>query len=228
MMKRAALFCLALLLFLASGAETFAQVPTPTVTPTATPVPRGTIISLPTNNSTVSGKVRIFGSAWVEDFDRYEIYRLEGSRAVFMFDKKEPVINGVLYEWNTMGLKDGTYGLLLRAVRKDGNYRETRITVRVDNTSTPTPTATPTEVASPTPEPTRTPLILPGATATRVAPPAPAITPRPVEGGLLAGLPSIPTDPTLCLRPFITGAIASLAFFLFFGFVLLLKRLLGW
>lgn len=226
-MKRTAFFCLVLLLFLISGAETVAQAPTPTVTPSPTPVPRGTIISLPANNSTVSGRVRVFGSAWVEGFDRYEVYRIEGSRAIFMFDKREPVINGVLYEWNTLGLKDGTYGLLVRAVRKDGNYQEARITVRVDNTSTPTPTATPTEIASPTPEPTRTPLILPGATTTRVAPPAPAITPRPIEGGPLAGLPSIPTDPTICLRPFITGAIASLAFFLFIGFVALIKRLLG-
>lgn len=226
-MKKTAFFTLVLLLFLMSGAEIVAQVPTPTVTPSPTPVPRGTIISLPANNSTVSGRVRVFGSAWVENFDRYEVYRIEGSRAIFMFDKKEPVINGVLYEWDTVGLKDGTYGLLVRAVRKDGNYREARVTVRVDNTSTPTPTATPTEAASPTPEPTRTPLILPGATVTRVAPPAPAITPRPVEGSLLAGLPSISIDPTACLRPFITGAIASLAFFLFVGFMALIKRLLG-
>lgn len=224
-MRKLIWFCLALL-FLTGGQVVLAQTPVPTPTPPPTAVPRGTFISLPANNATVRGKVTIFGSAWRDNFDRYEVYYVVGSQQVFMGRGDQTRINATLYEWNTVGFKDGTYVILLRAVSKDGNYSEARVTVRVDNTSPPTPTPTPTEGPTATPEPTRTPLILPGATPQRTVTPTPATTPR-AEGGLLPGLPSISLDPTLCLRPLGIGAALIAVFFLLMGLLAIIRRLLG-
>lgn len=224
-MRRLVLFSLAALFLLAAPAA-WAQNPAPTSTPVPTAVPRGTIISLPANNETVRGRVRIWGSAWVENFQRYEVYYIIGSQPVFMGGGSQPVINGLIYEWNTAGFKDGTYGIMVRAVRQDGNYQEARITVRVDNTTPPSPTPSPTEAATATPEPTRTPLPgLPTATPQRTATPTPVAAASP-SGGMLSGLPSISVDPMACLRPLGLGAAAAGSLFLLFGLLALIRRLL--
>ena len=226
-MRRSILLFLALLI-LQSGQVALAQTPAPTVTVTATAVPRGTFISLPANNATVRGKVTIFGSAWRDNFDRYEVYYVVGSQSVFMARGNQPVVNGTLFDWNTAGFPDGTNGILVRAVSKDANYSEARVTVRVDNTTPPTPTATPTEAASPTPEPTRTLLALPASTPQRTPTPAPAVTPQPV--GLLPGLPALSLDlldPMRCLGPLAAGGVVAGGFFLLIGMLALIRRLLG-
>ena len=79
-MKRLVALCLAAL-FLLTVPAAWAQNPAPTATPVPTAVPRGTIISLPANNETVRGRVRIMGSAWVENFQRYEVYYITGFAA---------------------------------------------------------------------------------------------------------------------------------------------------
>lgn len=225
-MKKLALVALAALVLLAVP-PAWAQNPAPTPVPTA--VPRGTIISQPANNETVRGRVRIFGSAWVDNFQRYEVYyNIAGAQQVYRAGASQPVINGLIYEWNTAGWPDGNYVIIVRAVKADGNYSEARVTVRLDNSTPPTPTAVPTEGASATPEPTRT--MLPAAsTATpqRTATPvAGAVVPTP-SGGLLSGLPIPTIDPTACLRPLILGGILSAGLFLVFGLLAIVKRLLG-
>jgi hypothetical protein len=227
-MRRIALLCLALI-FALSVPSAWAQTPAPTPSPVPTAVPRGAIIALPANNETVRGRVRIFGSAWVESFQRYEVYYVLGSQTVYMAGGSQPVINGLIYEWNTAGFKDGPYGLMIRAVRLDGNYSEVRVNVRVDNTSTPTPAAptpTPTEGATATPEPTRTPFsVLPTVTPVRTSTPSPT----PTSGGstgILSGLPSIDVDPMICVRPLATGAGITAAFFGVFALLAIIRRLL--
>lgn len=224
-MRRAILLCLALMT-LQTGQVALAQTPAPTAT--ATPVPRGTIISLPANNATVRGRVTIFGSVWRDNFDRYEVYRVEGNQPIFMARGDQPITNGTLFDWNTVGFKDGTYGLLIRAVSKDGNYAEAKVTVRVDNTTPPTPTPTPTEAVTPTAEPTRTPFPLPAATPQRTPTPTVAVTPT--SGGVLGWLPAIPSDlldPMRCLSPLAAGGAAAAGFFLLMGMLALIRRLLG-
>ncbi len=219
-MRKLGLLCLALA-FLLSVPTALAQTPVPTA------VPRGTIISLPANNETVRGKVRIWGSVWDDNFDRYEVrYQVGSAASVFMAGGSQPVINGLLYEWNTTGFKDGVYVIELRAVRKDGNYpKSARVTVRVDNTTPPTPIATPTEGPTSTPEPTRTTLILPASTPQRTATPSPAATPR--TEGTTPSSPTISLDATLCLRPLATGGGLVAGFFLLVGLLALIRRLLG-
>jgi hypothetical protein len=225
-MRRIVLLCLALI-FLCSVPSAWAQNPAPTAVPTA--VPRGAIIALPANNETVRGRVRIWGSAWVDNFQRYEVYYILNSQTVYMGGGSQPVINGLIYEWNTAGFKDGPYGLMIRAVRLDGNYQEVRVNVRVDNTTppaTPTPAASPTEGATATPEPTRTPFsVLPTVTPPRTSTP----TSTPTAGGttgILSGLPTIDVDPMICIRPLITGAGITAAFFGLMALLAIIRRLL--
>ena len=227
-MRRLVLLCLAAL-FVLSVPSAWAQNPAPTPSPQPTAVPRGAIISLPANNETVRGRVRIWGSAWVENFQRYEVYYILGSQTVFMGGGSQPVINGLIYEWNTAGFKDGPYGLMIRAVRLDGNYQEARINVRVDNTSPPTPTPSPTEGApgaTATPEPTRTPFsVLPTVTAQRTSTP----TPTPSSGGstsILSGLPTVDVDPMACIRPLLSGAGIAAGFFGLIALLAVIRKLL--
>lgn len=229
-MRRLALVALAAL-FALSVPVAWAQNPTPTPARTATPVPQGTIISLPANNETVRGRVRIFGSAWVEDFQRYEVFRIEGSQQIYMAGGTQPVVNGLIYEWNTAGFKDGVYGLMVRAVRKDGNYKEARISVRLDNSTPPTPTASPTEAVTATPEPTRTQMpLITTPTVLRSPTPTPASVATPSQGlfqGLFAGLSLPSLDPMVCVRPLAVGAVLAGGYFLLFGLLAIIKRLLG-
>jgi hypothetical protein len=227
-MRRLFLLCLAAV-FALSVPSAWAQNPAPTPSPVPTAVPRGAIISLPANNETVRGRVRIWGSAWAENFQRYEVYYILGSQTVFMGGGSQPVINGLIYEWNTAGFKDGAYGLMIRAVKLDGNYLEARINVRVDNTSpvaSPTPAASPTEGPTATPEPTRTPFsVLPTATAQRTA--TPTTTPTPGGStGILSGLPTVDIDPMICVRPLVTGAGIAAAFFGLFALLAIIRKLL--
>lgn len=227
-MKRLVALCLACL-FALSVPAAWAQNPSPTATTVPTAVPRGTIISQPANNETVRGRVRIFGSAWVENFQRYEVYYVAGSQQVYMAGGTQPVVNGLIYEWNTAGFKDGVYGIMVRAVRLDGNYSEARITVRVDNTTTPTPTPTATPAGTATPEPTRTPLTLPMTpTVVRTPSPTPSSLATPTgSSGMFANLPIPTIDPMACVRPLAVGGALAGAFFLLFGLLAIIKRLLG-
>jgi hypothetical protein len=228
-MRRLFLFCLATILML-SVPTAWAQTPAPTPSPQPTAVPRGVIVSVPANNETVRGRVRIFGSAWVENFQKFEVHLFQGSQDTYMGGGSQPVINGLIYEWNTAAFKDGPYVLEVRAVQKDGNYPgAVRINVRVDNTTppaTPTPSASPTEGATATPEPTRTPFsVLPTVTPQRTTTPNSTPTSA-APTSILSGLPAIEVDPMVCIRPLLTGAGIAAAFFGLIALLAIIRKLL--
>jgi hypothetical protein len=225
-MRKLFLLCLATILVL-NVPSVWAQTPAPTPSPQPTAVPRGVIVSVPANNSTVRGRVRIFGSAWVDNFQKFEVHLFQGSQDTYLGGGSQPIINGLIYEWNTADFKDGAYVLEIRAVQKDGNYPgAVRINVRVDNTTPPTPTPSPTEGATATPEPTRTPFsVLPTVTPQRTATPSSTPTAA-APTSILSGLPTVEVDPMVCVRPMLTGAAIAAAFFGLIALLAIIRKLL--
>lgn len=107
-------------------------------------------IRAPFSGDTLQGRVPILGSARIDDFNFYKVEWApaddpENWRAV-SHTIDEPVLNGLLDEWDTTSVPDGLYRLKLTVV--NGQYQEVcRISVsglRVANYTTPTPEATPT------------------------------------------------------------------------------------
>lgn len=115
--------------------------PTPTTTPTlaATRTPTATrpptvsvracprreaCITYPFMDTTCRGIVRLRGTATRANFDYYKFeYRSEDvSTWSFLSRFDQPVINGVLLEWDTTNIPRGTYWLRLIVVDKTGNY----------------------------------------------------------------------------------------------------------
>ena len=149
----------------------------------ATPPPAvsgGARIDEPRANSSVRGVVRVTGTAALPNFAKYQMYiQRPGSNAFeWKFERNQPVVNGVLWEWNTnpADYPDGNYVLRMWVVKSDGNYDEVTVPVRVDNSSTPTPS--PTATGAPvTPTPARTPTAIVVATPAVIGI-APTATPR--------------------------------------------------
>lgn len=141
------------------------------------------VIASPQPFSTLRGVISINGTAAHPEFQRYQLYFKSESVPDdwhFMFEQTNQVTNGLLGTWDTRSVPDGTYALLLRAVRLDGNYDETAANgLLVVNTRPPdTPTPTPTEDTTVEPEATESP----AATPTPVVVEQPQIatpTPRP-------------------------------------------------
>jgi hypothetical protein len=143
---------------------------------------------------------------------------------VFVAAFNAPVVNGLLYEWNTVGLPDGVYTLRLRAVKLDGNYDETRVTVKVDNSSTPTPTATATETPVPPATPTPFVTVAPAITVVPTSTPAPTPTPGsllPIPRDLLSLL-----DVQMWLRPFLGGIAVASGVLLLAALIALIRAIL--
>lgn len=193
---------------------------------TATPEPEEYRIDQPAPNSVVRGMVQVIGSASIPGFDRYEIHLLGPGFAqpAVLFGNKTRVINGPLYQWNTLQFQDGTYVLILRVIDFRGQFKETRITVQVENASTPTPTASPTPTETPlpatTPQSPGTPVVL----VTPIAAATPGITPRPVS----SLLPRLEIDlQQLCLRPFLLGLVMAGGLALLLGLIALARALLS-
>jgi len=126
---------------------TLAPTPTPTpgaevtATPTATPTPTAALnarIDQPLTDSTVSGRVQIWGEAAGSGFAGY---RLEYGVGLLpdtwqpIAEGTTPMISGLLGRWPTLGLDDGDYTLRLTVF--DGAVREEAdsIPVKVDNTA---------------------------------------------------------------------------------------------
>jgi hypothetical protein len=188
------------------------------------------IISSPQPNETVRGLVIIRGSASVPNF---QFFKVEYGRGASPTDwhligstRPEPVIDGILAQWDTTSLPDGVYSLRLQAVKNDGNYQEylTRQLVVANKraTETPTPTAAPTE-------PTRGPTATPGPTPTlailqpTAALALPTPTPTPVRPQRMA-LPELPVS--AWSEAFCMGATAMVAIFAVVGLVFGLRRYL--
>lgn len=109
-------------------------------------------ITAPASGSTVSGVVRIEGTATIGNFQRYELYfkpvSATDSDYQYIDQGTEEVINGELGFWDTTLIQPDIYTLRLRVVQNDGNYNEffaENITVDPNVSQTPpstNPTAT--------------------------------------------------------------------------------------
>lgn len=126
------------------------------------------LISSPQPGATVRDVVLVTGSALHPQFSFYkvEFAREPGSSWVVIGDTQPTQVrDGVLVQWDTRGVSDGSYSLRLSVVDVTGNYIEEIVRqVVVANSSTgptetPTITGTPAEVLTATAEagPTLTP-----------------------------------------------------------------------
>ena len=175
----------------------------------------GNGISSPRDNAMVNGVVLIEGTATDSDFLRYELAFFKefdplGEWVVFATGD-QPVVNGVLTNWDTTVGRDagspfyldGTYRLRLRVVRRDSNYDEYFVLgISLDNEEqVETPTGTPESEATASPLPTFA-IVVPTELATLT--PFPTATRRPTsepDEGTVIGeqLPVEPEDSFLNL-----------------------------
>lgn len=205
----------------------------------ATPQPAvngGARIDEPRANATVRGTVKIMGTASLPSFAKYQMYiQRPGSNAFeWKFERNQPVVNGLLWEWNTnpRDYPDGNYVLRMWVVKGDGNYDEVTVPLRVDNstTATPSPAATPSRLLTPTPAVSPTPIVIATSvvigvqpTAT-VAPTRPAATPTPLFGIDVAKI----VDPAPWVRAFTTGMVIAAAGIAFVFALFIARALLRW
>lgn len=212
----------------------------------AAPVRQATdvaVINSPTSNSVVRGVVPVVGSA---DHSQFQFYKLEFSPEPVTGNQwqivgathNSPVINGVLENWDTTAIPDGSYTLRLQTVKLDGNYLEffaQQIVVANTQalpTDTPIPTVeTPQEVVPAAPVDTPTPLP-PTPTIVVEQPVVDTPTPRPIETSAPLEDPEettsfIPTVTGFSLSPLrdacLYGAGIMFSVFLLFGFLSALR-----
>lgn len=106
--------------------------PTPTPTPTPTPLPTPNCphplahLTEPRVGAIVQGKVELYGTAAIENFDYYKIEfrRDEAIEWAFLARYKQPVTDGLLAVWDTSDLPAGRYWVRLVVVDTIGNYFE--------------------------------------------------------------------------------------------------------
>jgi len=187
------------------------------------------IITSPQENATVRGLVIIRGSATIPSF---QFFKVEYGRGASPADwhligstRPEPVIDGILAQWDTTSLPDGVYTLRLQAVKNDGNYQEyfvrQLVVANKRATETPTPTASPepTRGPSPTAGPTPTLAILQPTAA--LALPTPTPTPVRPQRQAMPQLPVANWGEAFCM-----GAGTMVAIFAVVGLVFGLRRYL--
>lgn len=214
---------------------------------TAAPPPQENVvvITFPTNGATVSGVVQILGSVAHPNFDRYSIYYAPGPAATatsqwqpLVLDVRQPVINGVLAQWDTTAMAEdgsplipnGIYHIVLIRYREGDvtdSFFVNNITV-LNELATPTPTPTEEAVEIPTPgleTPTPVPVEMPPTATPRPSPtPRPGATPTaPTGGGTGRGTSAL--DGTQILSAFMRGARITLIGFGAWGTYLLVKAL---
>jgi len=143
-------------------------------------------ISQPREGGLVEGMVPVYGSAYIDDFDHYEVQYGIGDNPLGwgqVARRDVALENAVLGAWDTRLLDNGLYSLRVVVFDRRGNAAASpAVRVRVVN-PTPTATQTPTTTATPTqtPTPTTTPTVTatPEATPTATATPQPSGTPVP-------------------------------------------------
>ncbi len=163
------------------------------------------IITSPADGSAVNGVVPIIGTVTMPKFDHYNLrYGVgwnPGNWEWISGPHEAQVTDGQLGQWDTNGLSDGEYTLLITVRGKDGGRIEFRTRVRVQNTAAPTPTPSPTltEVPPlPTAPPTETPVASPTPTLTEVPtlpPDTSTFTPTPTPSPIVMTLPPILSTP---------------------------------
>ncbi len=206
----------------------------------ATPPPAvsgGARIDEPRASAVVRGTVKIMGTASLPSFAMYQMYiQRPGSPAFeWKFERKQPVVNGLLWEWNTnpRDYPDGNYVLRMWVVKGDGNYDEVTVAVRVDNVTTPTPTRntpTPAAVTTPTPAVSPTPIVVSTSVVIGVQPTATAVPSRaaatatPLFGIDVAKI----VDPAPWVRAFTMGMVLAAAGIAFIFALFIARALLRW
>jgi hypothetical protein len=179
--------------------------------------------------------VRITGTASLASFAKYQMYIQRPGATAFewKFERNQPVVNGLLWEWNTnpRDYPDGSYVIRMWVVKTDGNYDEVTVAVRVDNSSTPTPLpspttppTTPTPARTPTPITVATPVVIGVAPTATPAPTRPPATPTPLFGIDIAKV----VDPTPWVRAFTTGMVMAAAVIGFIIALFIARALLRW
>jgi hypothetical protein len=101
-------------------------------------------IDSPSENGSVSGTVEIRGTAAAPGMTRYRVdfaYQQNPTNTWFpIAEGTEPVPNGVLAEWDTARVSEGTYSLRLAAYLQDGSVLEVIAAgIRVRRTAAPVP-----------------------------------------------------------------------------------------
>ncbi len=169
-----------------------------------------------TGGEAVQGLVQVTGTINVAGFQSYELYfssTAATSGAAFLIQRSsQPVIEGIIGEWDTSILTDGDYNLYLLVTTDDAPVEIFVDGLRVRNyssieTSTPTPTVL---------SPTGTPAIVetPIESITQEVVPSP--TPFPENPASV--------QPNMLRQAIIKGAITGLAVFALFGLYLFATR----
>jgi len=199
----------------------------------AAPVAQGVqvVITSPTMNAVVRGRVLIQGSAAHPNFWKYEVHLAPEPNPSNQWSvlgiHENAVVNGTLETWDTGSVPDGSYSLLLRVVDKTGNYQEYFVRqISVSNTAptdTPLPTATRAPTQTPLPRATATAVVIEQPTMD-IAPATPTAT---LARPTIAPAISVPTvDLSAWRDAFLLGAGAMGAIFVLLGLIYLIRRIL--
>jgi hypothetical protein len=198
----------------------------------AAPLAQGAraVISSPSMNAVVRGKVLINGSATHPNFWKYEIHiaREPNSNQWNVIGVHEQqVIDGLLETWDTTTAPDGSYSVLLRVVDKTGNYQEYIVRqVSVGNakpTDTPRPTNTRAATNTAVPKASPTVILIQPTTDLSPATPTPTLE-RPATRPSALAVPTIDTKGWK--DAFLMGAGAAAAIFVLVGLIYLIRRIL--
>jgi hypothetical protein len=89
----------------------------------------------PANDSVLSGVVDVLGSASMRNFGYYKFELVDDrcgpTRGCHIVSFRQPVLNGVLMQWDTHTLPNGNYLIRLMVVNKDGVLYATMPYMRV-------------------------------------------------------------------------------------------------
>ena len=189
-----------------------------------------TVITSPSMNAVVRGKVLIQGSAAHPSFWKYEVHiapepNPNNQWSVIGIHEAQ-VVGGLLETWDTNTVPDGSYSLLLRVVDRTGNYQEYTVRqVAVANaspTETPTPTRTKAPTQTPRPKDTPTVIVIEPTTDITGATLTPTLA-RPTRAPAVS-LPGV--DLKGWGEAFLMGAGAMFAIFALVGLIQLIRRIL--
>jgi hypothetical protein len=178
-------------------------------------------ISFPVPNDVLRGRVNIIGSTNVPDFVSAQLdFSYASSPADTWFPVQtlsQPVVESLLYTWDTTTITDGDYILRLRVFVSGGSFQEVTIPLKLQNDTIP---ATPTVIV-PTSTPEQETILIPtpfllASSATPTDLPHPTPSPLPANPASL--------EPGTILFSLGRGALVILGLFAFAGLILRLRR----
>jgi hypothetical protein len=201
------------------------------------------MITYPTDGTTVSGQVEIRGIATHPNMDFYQVRYAPGPQPAgdsqwqdFAIVEGQQVQDGPLGTWDTTQIPDGQYTLALAVwgINDPNNpyvFFATNITVNNANpVNTPTPEATPTELPpTPTLGPTPTPVSVeqPASPTPRATPTVPSsVVPTPTLAA--AEEPVVALDVGRIRDGFCVGGMVTVLLLALWGLYLLAKAALRW